>query len=137
MEPISILLIDDHPTFLKTAARFLESQGGMRVETTVCGGRRALALATELRPDVIAVDISMPEQSGLDLIPLLKGELRDVAIVVLTMLDADSYGGEARSRGADAFVSKMTMSSDLVPAILSVIEAKRGGTPDQANCCLP
>ena len=127
MNPIRVLLVDDNPTFLRIAARFLREHcnGELEVVGTVRGGKIAVAKAPELRPQVILLDLAMPDLHGLAAIPLLRAELSEVGIVVLSLLDTEGYRQAVQEAGADAFVAKATMSTDLLPTIRRVTGAIR------------
>jgi len=127
---LSVLLVDDNPTFLRILARFLEDQGedDLRVVGSVVGGRDALAEAERLKPDVLLLDLEMPDVPGLDLLPRLRETLPDAILVALTLMDPDSFRSSVLAAGADAFVSKASLEHDLVPVIrrLAPLEARRG-----------
>ncbi len=127
MEPVRILLVDDNPTFLRIATRFLEHERGGEVTVvgTASGGEEALAQAGRLRPHVILLDLMMPGISGLEIIPPLRAMLPDVGIIALTLLDTSSYCAAALAAGADRFVAKSAMSTDLLPAIQQVVLARQ------------
>ncbi|MBI2466958.1 MAG: response regulator transcription factor [Candidatus Rokubacteria bacterium] len=119
MHPIRVLLVDDNATFRETAVRFLaEASGGqVAVAGTASRGDEALLEAERLRPDVVLLDLRMPGPSGLETIPRLRHLLPDSRIVVLTMFDTEAYRHAALTRGANDFISKATMTSELLPAI--------------------
>ena len=116
---LSVLLVDDSPHFLRILDRFLSdhSEGALRVVGTVEGGRDAVAEAERLRPDVILVDLKMPDVPGLQLLPQLRKTLPDAILVALTLMDADEYREDALAAGAEAFVSKTSLERDLLPTI--------------------
>ena len=124
-----VLLVDDNPTFLGILTRFLEGQSedDLRVLGSVVGGRDVLAQAERLKPDVILLDLEMPDVSGLDLLPQLRKTLPDAILVALTLMDPDIFRQTAPA-GADAFVSKASLEHDLVPVIrrLTPLEHRRG-----------
>jgi DNA-binding NarL/FixJ family response regulator len=128
MQPISLLLVDDNPRFLQVLTRFLHVRFSDEVVTvgTAGGGMEALVQAQNLRPQVILLDLVMPGLSGLDLIPRLRKSLPGVRIIVLTVFDSNGYRQAALEAGADAFVTKEALNTDLVPAILAVM---RNGRP--------
>jgi DNA-binding NarL/FixJ family response regulator len=84
---------------------------------SVVGGRDAVAQAETLQPDVVLVDLQMPLQSGVTLLPHLRARLPDAILVALTLLDPDTYQAATLAAGADAFVSKMRLEHDLIPTI--------------------
>ncbi len=116
MAPISVHLVDDNPTFLRIATRFLEEHDGVVVIGTAGGGKEALEKAQELRPRVILLDLAMPDLPGLKAIPRLRETLPDASIIALTMLDTN-YREAAFRAGAPDFVPKTAVTTDLLPAI--------------------
>jgi two-component system nitrate/nitrite response regulator NarL len=116
---LSVLLVDDNRAFLRILAEFLSDygEGALRVVGSVVGGRDAVAQAETLQPDVVLVDLQMPLQSGLMLLPHLRARLPDAILVALTLLDQDVYQAATLAAGADAFVSKMRLEQDLIPTI--------------------
>jgi len=116
---LSALLVDDNPHFLRVLDRFLATYGGgdVQVVGSVVGGRDAVAQAAWLRPDVILLDLKMPDVSGLQLLPELRKMLPDAILIALTLMDAGEYREDALAAGAEAFVSKASLECDLLPAI--------------------
>lgn len=114
---VSVLLVDDNPTFRKVAAQFLKTLPGLLVAGTAVGGLDGLAQAQALRPDLILVDLHMRDLNGLSLIPQLRALLPESNIIALTLLEASAFRGVSLTAGADEFVDKATMFVDLWPAI--------------------
>lgn len=114
----TILLVDDNPTFLQHAARFIERNPRLLVAGTAHCIADGLTAAERLRPDIILLDLSMPDRSGLEAISDFHAAVPNARIIVLTMQDAETYRDVALHRGADGFVSKNDMASDLVEAML-------------------
>ena len=125
---ISVLLVDDHETFLRVATEFLQRHDELTLVGAARGGKEALAQAQDLRPQVILVDLNMPGLSGLETIPLLRAMLPEAGIIALTLLDAKVYRQAALAAGADDFVPKANLSTDLLPAIRRVAQT---GQPQQ------
>ena len=123
MKPISILLVDDNPTFWRIVTRFLQEHGDVMVAGTASGGEEALALARDLQPDIVLIDLAMPGLSGLETIPRLRAMLPAVGIIALTVLDINSYRQAALAAGANDFVPKASLDTDLLPAIRQVAQA--------------
>jgi len=120
IDPISVLLVDDNDTFRHIATRFLQQLGGVSVVGTAAGGMEALERVQNLRPQVILLDLAMPDLPGLEAIPRLRAALPEAGIIVLTMLDTIGYRQAALAAGADDFVPKVTMSTSLLGAIRRV-----------------
>jgi two-component system NarL family response regulator len=125
MDAIRVLLVDDNPTFLRLAARFLREHCSDEVEVvgTLSEGEAAVQEAPELQPEVVLLDLSMPDLPGLKAIPLLRAELPEVRIIILTLLDTNGYRKAALAAGADGFVPKATLANDLMPTIRQVLRS--------------
>ncbi|MDH5507559.1 MAG: response regulator [Anaerolineae bacterium] len=117
MNSPSIMLVDDNATFLRIAAMFLKESGGVEKISSVNGGAEALSKAEELQPDIVVVDLAMPDVHGLDLIPQLREKNPNMGIVALTLHDTEEYRRAALAAGADAFIAKSGMHIDLLPAL--------------------
>lgn len=122
MKPISVLLVDDNPVFLRIAARFLQQHDDIVVVGAAGGGQEALALAQDLQPELVVIDLAMPGLSGLATIPLLQVVLPKVGIIALTVLDTNGYRQAALAAGANDFVAKASLDTDLLPAIRRVAQ---------------
>jgi DNA-binding NarL/FixJ family response regulator len=114
---LSLLIADDDPGFRKVVRRLLETEWDAVVVGEAGDGEEALRLAQEFRPDVILMDIAMPRLGGLEAIQRAKAERPDTKIVVVTVHGEDAYRKAAADRGADAFVLKKKISTELLPAI--------------------
>ena len=117
MNPITVLLADNNASFLRVVNKFLAQHDEIEVVGTAEGGREALVEAKRLQPQVMLVDLGMPDLSGLDAIPLLREAHPEMFIIALTLLDTDSYREAALAAGADAFIPKATLNANLMPAI--------------------
>jgi DNA-binding NarL/FixJ family response regulator len=117
MKPISVLLVDDNPAFLRIATRFLQQHDDLTVVGAASGGQEALTLAQDLQPDIVVIDLAMPGLNGLEAIPRLRAMLPEVGIIALTVLDTNSYREAALAAGANDFVAKVSLDTDLLLAI--------------------
>lgn len=113
MEPIRVLLVDDHILFRKGIANLLAAQADMEVVGEAGDGEEALREARELMPDLILMDITMPGMSGRQATRVIKEEMPYVKIVMLTVSERDSDLFDAIRSGADGYLLK-----DLEPAEL-------------------
>ena len=127
MAPISVLLVDDNPTFLRILGDFLGEEENIFVVGMARSGEEALVKAKELRPQVILLDLAMPGLNGFNTTPRLRSMMPDVGIIALTVLDANGYREAALTAGADDFVAKANLNTHLVPAIRRVVESGRSG----------
>ena len=118
---IRIMLIDDNPTFLRVATDFLRRYDDLSVVGAVGGGEEALAQLLDVEPHVVLLDLAMPGLSGLETIPRLRALMPHLGIVILTMLDDDTYRRAVLAAGADDYVRKASMYTDLLPAIRQAV----------------
>lgn len=117
---MKVMLVDDHPLFMEGLQYLLETHG-INVAGVAKNSTEALAQARALKPDIILMDIKMPECSGLDVLKLIKAEMPDIRIVMLTTSDEDDDLFEAIKYGASGYLLKNTNAKELVE-MLSDIE---------------
>ena len=120
---VFVLLLDEQDSFLRAATDFLQREDELKVVGTAFGGAEALVQAQNLRPRVVLLDPSLTGGGGLEIIRHWRNLLPDARIIVLTLMDSSTYRLASLAAGADDFVSKATMVTDLLPAIRRVIEA--------------
>ena len=121
---IRVLVADDQALVRAGFVALLDAQDGIEVVAEADTGTRALASARELRPDVVLMDIRMPEMDGLAATRDIAGDpaLAEVRVVVLTTFEFDEYVFEAMRAGASGFLVKHTEPADLVRAVRVVAE---------------
>jgi DNA-binding NarL/FixJ family response regulator len=117
---MKVLLADDHPLFLDGLRNLLTARG-IAVVGTARDGLEALEQARALRPDVVLMDIHMPRLNGLAALRMIKAELADTRIVMLTMSAEDDELFEAVAAGASGYLLK-TQDTDQVFALLQDVE---------------
>lgn len=117
MDCISIVIADDNPEFVRTITRFLQQENGLRIVGAASNGEELLALAAETMPDVILLDLQMPEMGGLEALPVLRAGHPGSVIIIMTLLDVEVYRQYALERGADHFVAKTEVAAELLPLI--------------------
>ena len=117
----TVLLMDDNLTFLRIVTRFLDAHDDVIVVGTVCKGENAITLIRDMEPDIVLIDIAMPNLlDGLKFIPRLRAALPDVGIIALTLLGTGGFRQAALDAGVDDFVPKAAMGADLLSAIRRV-----------------
>ncbi len=121
------MIADDHLLLAEGCKSFLEPE--FEVVAVVPDGRALLSAAAELKPDVVILDIAMPQLNGLDAGEQLKHLMRSVKIVYLTMHLEPEVAAEAFRRGASAYVIKHSAAEELVIAIRRVLKGESYITP--------
>ncbi len=124
MKRLRILLADDHKIVRDGLRLLIDTHGDMRVVGEAATGKEAITKALELKPDVVVMDLSMPELNGLQATERLKLELPNLKIVALTAHEDESYLTQLCKAGAAGYVLKRSAGEDLIEAILTVA---RGG----------
>jgi CheY-like chemotaxis protein len=110
-----VLLADDHFAFLEAASRLLEP--GCDVVARASNGRQALEMARHLRPEVVVLDVSMPELDGFQTLEHLRRDLPDIRVIFCTLHAMDEMVAAALNAGAHGYVLKSRMRQDLISAI--------------------
>ena len=119
-----ILLADDH-AILRSGLRFmLSSQEDLEIVGEAATGAETLKQSEALKPDLILLDLSMPEIGGLDILPVLHRQVANAKILVLTMHDDKHYLHQALQNGASGYVLKKAADTELITAIRAVLSGE-------------
>jgi len=124
-EPLTIVLADDHIVVRSGLRMLLESEPSIEVVAETGDVPTAVEAVAEHRPDVLVLDLHMPGEPSLPVIPALRERCPDTRVVVLTAQRDPSYAGEALRLGASGYVPKEAAESQLLEAIKVAVE---GGT---------
>jgi DNA-binding NarL/FixJ family response regulator len=119
-EPVRVLIADDHPVFRDGLASLLGTQPDVTVVGTAADGAEAVALATELSPDVVVMDLQMPELNGIDATRKLAETRPDVRVLVFTMGEEDGTVLAAMRAGARGYLVKGASQDEVARAISTV-----------------
>lgn len=112
-----ILVIDDHPGF-RASARDLLEQGGFDVVGEAADGRTGLAAAAALRPDVILLDIVLPDIDGFEVARRLTAGEDGARVILVSTRDERDYGGRVAGVGASGFIQKSRLSIRTLEALV-------------------
>lgn len=117
MSEIRLLLVEDHEVVRTGLRMLLESQADMDIVGEASTGDQAIALARELSPQVVVMDLTLPDISGIEVTRQLKQLYPDMAIVALTIHEDEQYFFEMLKAGAAGYVPKRAAPEDLITAI--------------------
>jgi CheY-like chemotaxis protein len=113
----SILLVDDHAGFRAEARAMLEADG-YEVIGEAANGAAAVAEANRLGPDIVLLDVGLPDASGLDLVTPIRSAAPGTLIVLISSRQAGDYGERLSSSGADGFIDKASLSPQALAGVL-------------------
>jgi len=123
-DDISVLLVDDHGLVRRGFRRILEDDG-MKVVGEASNGVEAIRMANELKPQVVVMDLSMPQLDGVQATKEIVKSLPETQVLILSMHSDDNYVRNALDAGAKGYLLKSAIDVDLVGAIKEVSEGKR------------
>lgn len=117
MNTLKILIADDHDLVRKGLRMLIEERPGWNVCAEARSGREAVDLAVQHHPDIVVVDISMPDLNGLEATRLIRKACPKAEVLVITHHDSDEMAAEVLDAGARGYVLKSDSDQDLVRAI--------------------
>jgi two-component system, NarL family, response regulator NreC len=117
MHPIRIIIAEDHPGFRKLLRLELEAASGLEIIGEVEDGLQLLELLKRVQPDMVILDISMPNLGGLETARLIKEQYCQIKVLFLTMHKNPAYVEQARRIGAEGYLLKEEIDQALLPAI--------------------
>ena len=120
MSKLRVFLADDHAVVREGLKALINGQAAMEVVGEAADGRTACARAKEIRPDVVVMDVSMPELNGVQATRELRSQCPDVKVLALTVHEERSYLRDLIEAGASGYVLKRSAAEDLVHAVLVV-----------------
>jgi DNA-binding NarL/FixJ family response regulator len=120
MKNIRILIVDDHPLMRRALVAAIESEPDMQVVGTAVNGTQARAVFLEFQPDVVLMDLLMPDESGLEAITAICAEHPEARVLVVTSVEEDAEILKAIQAGAKGYITKTTETENLLTAIRNV-----------------
>jgi DNA-binding NarL/FixJ family response regulator len=114
----TVLIVDDHPSFRASARAVLEANG-YDVVGEAPDGASALSAARRLKPDIVLLDVQLPDANGFDICEFLCGDGPSPRIVLVSSRDASDYNGLIQTSHARGFISKADLSGETLKAVLA------------------
>ncbi|HYZ79006.1 MAG TPA: response regulator transcription factor [Gaiellaceae bacterium] len=122
---VRVLIVDDHAVVRAGLRLLLDAEEDVEPVGEAGSGREAIFQNRSLKPDVILLDVVMPDESGLDVIPTLLHERPEAKVLVLSMQDDPQYVRQAFAAGASGYVLKEAADTEVVAALLEVAKGGR------------
>jgi DNA-binding NarL/FixJ family response regulator len=128
--PVKVLVVDDHAVLREGVTALLERSPRIKVIATAASGKHAIAAARQHKPDVVTMDLVLPALNGIDATQRILREMPRIRVVIFTMCHTSEYIVRALQAGALAYVLKQSESSELVRAVLTVLDGTRYLSPE-------
>jgi NarL family two-component system response regulator LiaR len=132
-DPIKVLVVDDHWIVRQGLRMFLDQESAITVVGEASDGSEAIELARRLRPDVVLMDILMPNMDGIEAITRIKAEMPRVELIALTSVLQGRSVSDAIQAGATGYLIKDTRGDELVRAIHDAAEGRVHLSPEAAT----
>jgi DNA-binding NarL/FixJ family response regulator len=117
-QDVTVLIVDDHPSFRAIAQLLLETDG-FSVVGTACDGESGVAAALRLAPDIVLLDVELPDIDGFEVAARLRQAGSGAAIVLASSRDGADFGSLVAESGARGFVTKAELTGDAIRALVA------------------
>ncbi len=125
--PARLLVVDDHDLMRETTQLMLQGQSDLEVVGEAVNGRQALELCRQLRPDLVLMDVRMPEMDGLAATRAIKEELPEISVLLVTAHESDDYRREGASAGAAGYILKDAPRQQLLETVREALGQRGEG----------
>jgi DNA-binding NarL/FixJ family response regulator len=129
MKPVSVLLVDDHALIRRGLADLIRYESDLKVAGEAANGQEAVEAARKLNPDVIVMDLMMPEMDGVEATRRIKAERPDSRILILTTFGTSADVARAMAAGASGAIMKDAETDDQLAAIRAVAAGGKAFSP--------
>jgi len=133
MPKIRIAIVDDHALVRSGLRGFITDQPDIEVVAEACDGAQALDVVRQHALDVLVLDISMPKQSGLDVLARIQAHAPDLGILILSGYPEEHYAVSLLRRGVSGYLNKQCAPEDIVAAVRRIAAGNRYITPQVAD----
>jgi len=120
-----VLFVDDHKVMRQGLIRLIAGQPDIQVVGEASNGREALERVRQVRPDVVVMDISMPEMDGVEATRRIKAEWPEVRVIGLSMFEDEQIARSMRQAGAESLLSKTASSAELLKALYGIARREK------------
>jgi DNA-binding NarL/FixJ family response regulator len=113
----TVLIVDDHEQLRALTRQIVAEASDLHVVGEAADGAEAMQLIQALQPAIVLLDLVLPQVNGVEVLRWIKTEHPETKIIIMTVNDEDAYRQAAEASGADAFLLKKTLMTDLLPTI--------------------
>ena len=125
---IRILIVDDHPEFRRIIKQILHAEVALEVAGEADDGLAAVEYVLHNRPGIVLMDVAMPRLDGFEATRRIKAMRPDTKVLILTVHTDEGYAERARDSGADLYLPKQHVITQLIPAIREMLGGRREET---------
>ena len=122
---IRIILADDHPLIRQAARSWIEKNLDMEIVAEANSGRETVNLVTKLKPDIVILDISMPDLNGIEVTRKIRSMYPEIKILVLSVHTDDEHISSLIQAGVDGYLTKDIIGEEIVHAIRTILDGER------------
>lgn len=126
---LRVLLVDDHEGFINAVLRHMRKHPWIEIAGSAANGIEAVERSETLRPDVVLMDLAMPEMGGLQATRLIKAQDAPPFVAIVSHFDDNEHREHALRAGSDAFVSKLNYMQEVLP----LLQKLAGIAPDAGS----
>lgn len=130
---VKVAIVDDHAIVRQALQQYLSEQIGIKVVGQASSGREAIDLVRNVEMDVLVMDLSMPGQSGIDALGMIRAKAPDVGILILSAYPEEQYATQLIRKGASGYLNKECDPQEIAEAIRTVALGRRYLTPAVAD----
>jgi DNA-binding NarL/FixJ family response regulator len=130
---IRVLSVDDHPLFREGIGAIINSQTDMFLAGSAANGNEAIETYRALRPDVVLLDLQLPDMNGIEILSAIRNEFPDARIIILTTFEKDVEIQRALKSGAQGYLLKSNPPKQMLETIRQVHRGKKSVSPDLAT----
>lgn len=130
---IKIGIVDDHAIVRSSLRDFFSAQADLRVAGEAASGREAIDLVRATELDVLVMDLSMPGQSGIDAIAMIRAKAPDLGILILSAYPEEQYAVNLMRQGASGYLNKQCEPMEIVNAVRTIAAGRRYISPNVAE----
>ena len=125
--PARLLIVDDHDLMRQSTQVMLEGEQDLEVVGEAINGRHALELCCQLRPDLVLMDVRMPDMDGLTATREIKKEMPAISVLMVSAYESEDYRREAARAGATDYILKDAERHQLLEAVHAALGHRGGG----------